>query len=73
MAQSYKNLKESFVSNLSGGHVSEINIVTAVAPVRSADSVFLRELTFAGSSPSLVGSPSSSGPLHQLWPSSVRD
>ena len=33
MAQSYKTLKESFVSNLSGGTVSEINWVTAVAPV----------------------------------------
>lgn len=33
MAQSYKTLKENFVSNLSGGTVSEINSVTAVAPV----------------------------------------
>lgn len=33
MAQSYKNLKEDFVSNLSGGSVLEINWVTAVAPV----------------------------------------
>ena len=33
MAQSYKTLKENFVSNLSGGPVSEINWVTAVAPV----------------------------------------
>lgn len=33
MAQSYKSLKENFVSNLSGGTVSEINWVTAVAPV----------------------------------------
>ena len=33
MAQSYKTLKENFVSNLSGGTVSEINWVTAVAPV----------------------------------------
>lgn len=32
MAQSYKTLKEDFVSNLSGGTVSEINWVTAVAP-----------------------------------------
>lgn len=32
MAQSYKTLKENFVSNLSGGTVSEINLVTAVAP-----------------------------------------
>ncbi|CAF9911036.1 MAG: Glucosaminyl phosphatidylinositol (GlcN-PI) nositol acylation protein [Alectoria fallacina] len=32
MAQSYKTLKENFVSNLSGGTVSEINWVTAVAP-----------------------------------------
>lgn len=33
MAQSYKTRKENFVSNLSGGTVSEINWVTAVAPV----------------------------------------
>ncbi|WQF87125.1 Putative phosphatidylinositol anchor biosynthesis protein PIGW/GWT1 [Colletotrichum destructivum] len=32
-AASYKKLKEDFVSNLSGGSVSEINYVTAVAPV----------------------------------------
>lgn len=31
---SYKELKEDFVSNLSGGSVSEILSVTAVAPVR---------------------------------------
>ncbi|OLN84396.1 GPI-anchored wall transfer protein 1 [Colletotrichum chlorophyti] len=30
---SYKKLKEDFVSNLSGGSVSEINYVTVVAPV----------------------------------------
>ena len=34
MAQSYKTLKEDFVSNLSGGSVLEVNYVTAVAPVR---------------------------------------
>ena len=32
MAQSYKTLKENFVSGLSGGSTSEINYVTAVAP-----------------------------------------
>jgi phosphatidylinositol glycan class W len=32
---SYKQLKEDFVSNLSGGTVSEIAQVTAVAPVRA--------------------------------------
>ncbi|KAL8717548.1 MAG: hypothetical protein Q9225_005213 [Loekoesia sp. 1 TL-2023] len=32
MAQSYKSLKEDFVSNLSGGSIWEINYVTAVAP-----------------------------------------
>ena len=31
---SYKQLKEDFVSGLSGGSVTEINYVTAVAPVR---------------------------------------
>lgn len=33
MAGSYKSLKEDFVSNLTGGKISEINYVTAVAPV----------------------------------------
>jgi hypothetical protein len=32
-AASYKQLKEDFVSNLSGGTVTEISLVTAVAPV----------------------------------------
>ncbi|CCF45635.1 GPI-anchored wall transfer protein 1 [Colletotrichum higginsianum] len=32
-AASYKKLKEDFVSNLSGGSASEINYVTAVAPI----------------------------------------
>lgn len=30
---SYKQMKEDFVSGLSGGEVSEINYVIAVAPV----------------------------------------
>ncbi|KAI9785916.1 MAG: Glucosaminyl phosphatidylinositol (GlcN-PI) nositol acylation protein [Geoglossum umbratile] len=33
MANSYKALKEDFVSNLTGGSISEINKVTMVAPV----------------------------------------
>lgn len=32
-ATSYKQLKEDFVSNLSGGTVTEISKVTVVAPV----------------------------------------
>lgn len=31
---SYKQLKEDFVSNLSGGSVGEINLVISIAPVR---------------------------------------
>ena len=34
MGKSYKALKEDFVSGLTGGSISEINTVTAVAPVR---------------------------------------
>ena len=30
---SYKQRKEDFVSNLSGGSVGEMNLVTSVAPV----------------------------------------
>jgi hypothetical protein len=33
MAKSYKALKEEFVSGLTGGKISEINHVTAVAAV----------------------------------------
>ncbi|ESZ97000.1 hypothetical protein SBOR_2616 [Sclerotinia borealis F-4128] len=33
MAASYKSLKENFVSNLTGGGLGEINMVTAVAPI----------------------------------------
>lgn len=36
MAKAYKALKEDFVSNHSGGTISEINYVTAVAPVRAS-------------------------------------
>lgn len=32
----YKLLKEAFVSNHTGGSISEINLVTAVAPVSSS-------------------------------------
>jgi len=37
MAQSLKNLKQDFVSNLTGGTINEINLVTAVAPVIPPD------------------------------------
>lgn len=37
MTKNYKALKEDFVSGLTGGEVSEINYVTAVAPVSMLD------------------------------------
>ena len=36
MSQSYKALKEDFVSNLSGGDIHEVSLVTAIAPVYSS-------------------------------------
>lgn len=44
---SYKQRKEDFVSNLSGGSVSEISYVTAVAPVSRAS---IYSLLFTASS-----------------------
>lgn len=61
MAQPYKALKEDFVSNLSGGEVSEINAVTAIAPVSSSERthlthvrVLLISVLITGRSASLV-------------------
>lgn len=45
MANSYKILKEDFVSNLAGGDITEINYVTAVAPVCASVLCSLRLLT----------------------------
>ena len=76
MAQSYKALKEGFVSNLSGGDVSEIYIVTAVAPVRMVNLNLGRELTreiYLGGSTRLVSSPEPSRPFHELRSCSIRD
>lgn len=36
----YKLRKEDFVSNLTGGSISEINYVTAVAPVGNHSLIF---------------------------------
>ena len=44
MANSYKALKENFVSNLSGGSIAEVNLVTAVAPVSTLPKIFRRIL-----------------------------
>lgn len=66
MAQSYKTLKENFVSNLSGGSVSEINYVTAVAPVSGLYGVerLDRLILMIGSIPTMVCSPVASTVLH---------
>ena len=76
MAQSYKTLKEDFVSNLSGGQISEINYVTAVAPVgHVAASIAGPKSTDTriGGGSTLVCSSITSGLLRQLWPYCVRD
>ena len=58
MAQSYKALKEGFVSNLSGGSVTEINYVTAVAPVdESLRYGFSLKLTLLSRQPTSYGQP----------------
>lgn len=54
MAASYKSLKENFVSGLTGGEISEINYVTAVAPVRSLSNGMYTVLTYQGCCCSLV-------------------
>jgi hypothetical protein len=59
MSDSYRARKEAFVSNLSGGPLHEINLVTIVAPVRPpllrritrirvADDASLRRLRYSG-------------------------
>jgi len=54
-AASYKSQKEDFVSGLNGGKISEINYVTAVAPVSSFLPSFEFTDMWKGSSHSLVG------------------
>lgn len=70
--QSYKQQKEDFVSNLSGGSVSEIAAITAVAPVRlqefplsprGCNYLFYTTSKFTNQDTRLSRSPSSSGPL----------
>lgn len=66
----YKARKEAFVSNLSGGTISEINLVTLVAPV-SAPEWPLPGLKCAyhslGSAPSLDRSPADTLFLHPIY------
>ena len=72
MAQSYKTLKEDFVSNLAGGKISEINYVTAVAPVCTI--VYLSTtLTVAiiGCSSLVVCTSVTSWVFHRLWPGRI--
>jgi len=69
MAQSYKVLKENFVSNLSGGDLWEINYVTAVAPVGTTTSSGDQQLMGNNLDNLLtVGSSSvSASSLRQIW------
>lgn len=69
-AADYKARKEAFVSNLSGGSISEINLVTLVAPVTTPERPFL-SLKSAyhslGSAPSLDCSPADTLFLHPIY------
>lgn len=72
MAQSYKSLKENFVSNLSGGSIWEINYITAVAPVclaRITESTMLIKVML-GCHTFVVGPPIKSGLLRGIRPHS---
>lgn len=72
----YKARKEAFVSNLSGGTITDINLVTLVAPVSPPEHAFLliNWMMLTNSTPrqrSFFGPPSnalalSSAPTHQL-------
>ena len=44
-AADYKARKEAFVSDLSGGSITEINLVTFVAPVRA---LLIRHISIPG-------------------------
>lgn len=75
MSQSYKALKEDFVSNLSGGDITEINYVTAVAPVpitpQSRPSHCIANIPL-DCGPSLVCPAVTSRFLPTLWIGSIR-
>lgn len=67
MAKAYKALKEDFVSNHSGGTISEINYVTAVAPVCAGGSAMWVSLILQDRNFSLVGSSIATEFIYSLW------
>ena len=75
MAQSYKTLKEAFVSNLSGGSIWEINHVTAVAPVciSAVTCLQMLNLGYTGSLSAMGRSTVTSSLLRRIPPCSNPD
>lgn len=73
MASQYKHLKEAFVSNLNGGTISEINLVTLVAPVSRITNRACKALIRVDFGTAMECSGGNSGCLYPLYSCSLSD